>query len=318
MDVPSSSYTHLDRQIYDIIFLHRIYSLPGEFTMDFPACKDDIDDEQLLRMLIRDNSPDISIFHTDLPSKLENNLMDSIQSQCNSMIGEECLYQVVREAHDKALTLLAALPSQESVLNAPSSHHASSEEEEEETLSLSGLQELPSPLNFPSSTALQNTLFPILGRRLCYSHHILASGKRRCIINWAVELQLGGFSKIGYPGVIIVEGPEHGCYEYVNRLQRLRWKHFVCRGEDIQRGTADETVDSMRKLPRGFLELGPDGMGKLADACRMAGLEELFLTCMKIYRPVEEKSFSTSSHPVNEKFALKKQKKKKKNATVRR
>lgn len=37
--------------------------------------------------------------------------------------------------------------------------------------------------------------------------------------------------------MIIVEGPEMCCQEYVRRLQHLRWKHFVVRGE--------QTIDGM-------------------------------------------------------------------------
>uniref|UniRef100_H3GHE3 Major facilitator superfamily (MFS) profile domain-containing protein n=1 Tax=Phytophthora ramorum TaxID=164328 RepID=H3GHE3_PHYRM len=48
----------------------------------------------------------------------------------------------------------------------------------------------------------------VLGRRAIYFHHIIASNKRRVVKEWALELQLGGFSKIGWPGVVIVEGAE--------------------------------------------------------------------------------------------------------------
>mmetsp|Transcript_15353 Transcript_15353/g.36490 ORF Transcript_15353/g.36490 Transcript_15353/m.36490 type:complete len:141 (-) Transcript_15353:1137-1559(-) len=110
-----------------------------------------------------------------------------------------------------------------------------------------------------------------LGRRVCYSHHIRAETKRRYIIQWALELRLGGFSKIGYPGVVIVEGPEEGCMEYITRLQRLRWKHFVVRGEEIIDVPASKCLDDMRRLPRGFEELGSKEMGRMADECRKAG-----------------------------------------------
>ena len=43
-------------------------------------------------------------------------------------------------------------------------------------------------------------------------------------------------------------------------------------------------VDDLRRLHHGFEELDTDGMSVLAKACRDAGLEQLFLTCMKIYR----------------------------------
>eukprot|EP00920_Eleutheroschizon_duboscqi_P036985 GHVT01088668.1.p1 GENE.GHVT01088668.1~~GHVT01088668.1.p1 ORF type:complete len:259 (-),score=5.20 GHVT01088668.1:747-1523(-) len=70
---------------------------------------------------------------------------------------------------------------------------------------------------------------PVLGRRICYSHHILNPTKRKLIVQWAVELHLGGFSKFGRPGIICCEGSDDACKEFVQRLKRLRWKHFVVR-----------------------------------------------------------------------------------------
>ncbi len=121
----------------------------------------------------------------------------------------------------------------------------------------------------------------VLGRRCCYSHHIIAPGKRQAVTQWAVQLGLAGLAKIGWPGVIIVEGPEPMCVAYVDALQRLRWKHFVVRGEEQLRCPPERSLDSLRRLPLGFREYGPDGMREMADECRRCGLEELFLTCMK-------------------------------------
>ena len=121
-----------------------------------------------------------------------------------------------------------------------------------------------------------------------YSHHIAAEGKRKAIIEWALELRLAGFSKIGWPGVVVVEGPEDGCQEYVSRLQHLNWKHFVVRGEEVLRGRPGQHLDDLRRIqPVGFTEFAGDEMKKIAAACRGCGLETLFLTSMKIYRDAE-------------------------------
>ncbi|RHY12859.1 hypothetical protein DYB30_008402 [Aphanomyces astaci] len=112
-----------------------------------------------------------------------------------------------------------------------------------------------------------------IGRRAIYFHHIIAPGKRQVVKDWAKELHLGGFSKIGWPGVIVVEGVEAFVSEYVKRLQHLRWKQMVVRGEQ---------VDTERKLPSGLVEL--TDMSDLATRCAAAGLTALFLTSMKIYR----------------------------------
>lgn len=128
----------------------------------------------------------------------------------------------------------------------------------------------------------------VLGRRAIYFHHIIAPTKRQVVMEWALELQLSGFSKIGWPGVVIVEGTEQDVQEYVRRLQHLRWKQMVVRGEQTERGEG-RSVEQMRKLPRGFREFPEkSGMAALAAACRDAGVEQLFLTTMKIYGRDEE------------------------------
>ncbi|EEA06780.1 uncharacterized protein CMU_014560 [Cryptosporidium muris RN66] len=128
------------------------------------------------------------------------------------------------------------------------------------------------------------------GQRACYSHHIRNPIKRRLIQEWAHDLYLGGFCKIGYPGIIIVEGPEDCCLEYIRRLQRLRWKHFVVRGEIIEEFTLPRSnqpfrqlLDTFRKLPNHMIQLPPDAMKNLAHECEKVGLKHLFLTTMKIY-----------------------------------
>lgn len=137
----------------------------------------------------------------------------------------------------------------------------------------------------------QTVLLPtVLGRRAIYFHHIIASNKRRVVKEWALELQLSGFSKIGWPGVVIVEGAEAYVQEYVRRLQHLRWKQITVRGEqtkELGEGSSG-SLDELRRLPRGFREFPEDGMSDLAAACRAAGLEELFLTTMKIYGRSED------------------------------
>lgn len=62
----------------------------------------------------------------------------------------------------------------------------------------------------------------VLGRRCCYSHHIIAPSKREAVMKWALALGLAGLSKIGWPGVIIVEGPESACIAYAARLFQHR------------------------------------------------------------------------------------------------
>ncbi|CAI5720190.1 unnamed protein product [Peronospora destructor] len=111
----------------------------------------------------------------------------------------------------------------------------------------------------------------VLGRRAIYFHHIIAFTKRRVVKEWALELQLGGCSKIGWPGVVIVEGVEDDVQEY-----------------ELGEGNSGD-INSLRRLPRSFQEFPENGMSDLAAACRAVGLERLFLTTMKIYGRSEDK-----------------------------
>ncbi|EER15180.1 hypothetical protein Pmar_PMAR006909 [Perkinsus marinus ATCC 50983] len=60
----------------------------------------------------------------------------------------------------------------------------------------------------------------MLGRRMIFFHHIRSPYKRRCIQKWANDLRLGGMSKIGFPGCIVVEGDERDVSEYVNMVSK--------------------------------------------------------------------------------------------------
>lgn len=120
------------------------------------------------------------------------------------------------------------------------------------------------------------------GRRLIHSHHIINPKKRQVVSKWALELGLGGYSKIGWPGIIVIEGPEDSCEEYVKRIKSLRWKYIVVKGQHVKDINSEigETVDSLRAFHKGFEELGEGDMSVLAARCREANLEELFKTCM--------------------------------------
>lgn len=121
----------------------------------------------------------------------------------------------------------------------------------------------------------------MLGRRLIFFHHIINPTKRECVMKWAIEYGLGGYSKIGWPGVVVVEGRETQVQEYVRALSRLRWQQITVRGEEQIVCPEGKSIDDLRKLHRGFEEFGEHDMSKLAAAMRDAGLEDLFKTLMK-------------------------------------
>ena len=169
-----------------------------------------------------------------------------------------------------------------------------------------------------------STAAPIISRRLIWFHHIKSLAKRKHIVTWAHELGIGGYSKPGFPGVIVCEGEEPEVAEFVHRIRQLRWQAMSVRAE--QRDCPDSTVggnvagsasekeasgraeqpslapeatlpaakdsslqqahppEGLRRFGGTFTELPERGMDELAAACQAAGLEEFFLTAMKIAR----------------------------------
>ena len=126
-----------------------------------------------------------------------------------------------------------------------------------------------------------------LARRLIWFHHIKAPSKRRDAVAWARELRLGGFSKPGYPGVVVVEGRREDCEEYVARLKSLSWKAMSVRlaeDEGEGQGGGSESLGlgrGSRRLPESFEELPENGLGALGEALRAGGLEHLLEAALK-------------------------------------
>jgi hypothetical protein len=239
--------------------------------------------------------PNEKVFFVIHAPSLPRNKMEMISKKCQALIETAVQHGqvVVLEIYQHLFDFLIAFQEQEQQL-----------EQTKNLVNLLFIEEEKKFMKMNSSIAsigLDETIRfinvpPILGRRAIYFHHIRAPGKRRVISEWAKELQLGGYSKIGYPGVIIVEGHEEYVQEYVRRLQHLRWKQMVVRGEQIDKGKPGQTLDSLRKFHHlGMIELGPNEMSTLATYCREVELEDLFLTTMKIYRTTNTSQDTTTS-----------------------
>jgi hypothetical protein len=113
-----------------------------------------------------------------------------------------------------------------------------------------------------------------LGRRLIYSHHLISKVKRADIKDLASHYELTGYMKIGWPGIIIIEGLEENCISFYDDIRGWAWKYLVVRGEQLEQGVKNRKFAS-------FLET--DDMSVVADHCRKVGLEVLFKTTMKVY-----------------------------------
>ncbi|KAL7451635.1 hypothetical protein ACHAWC_003460, partial [Mediolabrus comicus] len=102
----------------------------------------------------------------------------------------------------------------------------------------------------------------------------------------ADQYNVGGYAKIGWPGVIVIEGDERDCISYVDSIRTMRWQHIVVRGEEQVPINSIDELEQARVLPKKMYEVG-DKMSDIAELCKEAGLEELFLTSMKIYSKKE-------------------------------
>ncbi|GIL78598.1 hypothetical protein Vretimale_6208, partial [Volvox reticuliferus] len=68
---------------------------------------------------------------------------------------------------------------------------------------------------------------------LVWLHHLKSATKRKLIVQWARELQLGGACKPGYPGVVVVEGHSDDVREFLQRMRSLSWQAMQVRGQDM-------------------------------------------------------------------------------------
>lgn len=117
----------------------------------------------------------------------------------------------------------------------------------------------------------------ILGRRLIYSHHIISKRKRADMLELARHLNLTGFLKIGWPGIIIIEGSEEDCQSFYDGIRGWSWQYLVVRGEMQE---SCNQIENTRRFPV-FSEV--KDMSVVASHCRDVGLEALFRTSMKVY-----------------------------------
>lgn len=122
-----------------------------------------------------------------------------------------------------------------------------------------------------------------LGRRLIYSHHIISKIKRSDIKQLASQYKLTGYLKIGWPGLILIEGAEDDCLAFYDEIRPWCWKFLVVRGEQQEQV---REIEANRKFVN-FVET--DDMSLVAQRCREVGLEALFRTAMKVYSNNDEK-----------------------------
>lgn len=179
--------------------------------------------------------------------------------------GEECLLVAVAEVKEALKDLEAqrsVTPSCNDQVRVPGAFGPVGEEEEEEE---------------------EDRLAVVI-----WFHHIKSLTKRKLIVSWARELDLRGYCKPGFPGLILCEGSEGAVEEYLERLRSLKWQAMQVRGEDRQPVTCMPGehpavgIKERWRFREIFRELSEHGLSELAAHCRTAGLDSLFRAGMKI------------------------------------
>jgi Protein of unknown function (DUF1115)/RWD domain len=81
-----------------------------------------------------------------------------------------------------------------------------------------------------------------------YSHHIKSEKKRHTLVNTARDLDLSGFSRPGWPGIICVEGLHDNTQEYWKIIRGMKWKKIRIRIVEQKRRCVEE-LDGFRRFP---------------------------------------------------------------------
>jgi hypothetical protein len=164
--------------------------------------------------------PDAAAFSSVIDGCLEENAGEEVVMQLVMALNEH-----IQELNDGVTAAHAATVSQrelelEARRDASILHAARARQQQDEAASI-----------FQRAAA---TARVVLGRRVIYSHHISSPAKQKDIRKVAAELELGGYAKVGKPGVIVIEGAEEACRQYCPRLVALGWKFQQEVGEETE------------------------------------------------------------------------------------
>ncbi|THV02296.1 hypothetical protein K435DRAFT_775649, partial [Dendrothele bispora CBS 962.96] len=96
-----------------------------------------------------------------------------------------------------------------------------------------------------SSTTSQSQKY----HALFVSHHLVSPKKRRSLQGWSSSLHIFGFAKLGYPGVIYVQGAKEDVEEFVENVKGMQWLALRLR-------FLEALVDETKKKGTGVKEEG--------------------------------------------------------------
>ncbi|KAL7566877.1 hypothetical protein ACA910_021367 [Epithemia clementina (nom. ined.)] len=195
-----------------------------------------------------------------------SSLLSHCQTMAASMEGSEGIFSVLSAADEWAQDIWPVLVQERMKETSSASSNTSK--------------------NNNDSSSNNGPTIVVLGRRLIYSHHIISKQKRKDLQDLAQQYQLTGYVKIGWPGLILIEGQEEDCCQFYDNIRQWAWQYLVVRGEMQENISVPESsitasaLNAQRRLV-GFHEVSE--MSTVANACREVDLEALFKTSMKIY-----------------------------------
>jgi hypothetical protein len=274
-----------ERQLAELEFVKCAYAAEEAWSTDTNGCRSVV---RLLQLPVDEKYNPVTIeLHLQLPSTYPVN-KEALLEITSTLKSAPSNPPLIRKAALNALPQLTEacqatareFPEQEAVWHV---FNRADEWIESNWLEILNQQE---QLHAMKSTDVQSSTkhvqSNILGRRCIYSHHIIANSKRKDLAALAHDYKLGGYVKIGWPGIIIFEGLESSCQAVVDEIKTWRWQHLSIRVEETIPIPDGENADDYRRLPKKVTELGEDEMSTLAQHCRDAGLGHMFLQCLKI------------------------------------
>ncbi|KAI5119091.1 hypothetical protein M0805_004863 [Coniferiporia weirii] len=123
------------------------------------------------------------------------------------------------------------------------------------------------------------TLVGSNARALLTFHHILSSKKKRVIWQSSRDLRLAGICKVGYPGVLAVEGSEESVGRYVREIKSLRWASCVLADKTTGISDSDLKMSEQTDATENGLVM-VEKMNEVGSFMRRAGLEDWWRRAM--------------------------------------
>jgi hypothetical protein len=103
---------------------------------------------------------------------------------------------------------------------------------------------------------------------LIWTHHLLSTQKRKFIRDRSNAIGLVGYSKPGYPGVIVIEGAASDVDLFVQELKELRWQALSVKAEVSHSRRQLGSITGVREI---------ESISDLTKELSKDGLEEWFL-----------------------------------------